>query len=115
MPTSSFDKEIILTEEEAEKLLELLKEDVMINIIKQIRKIIGNHWSSQIFINIYPDEICFEIYETKVPIVFDLKGKYVYLECETSNHHLTADMLDELSQIVSLLQENFDEITKILD
>ncbi len=86
----------------------------MTKIIKQIRKIIGDHWSSQIHIHIAKDEIWMDIYESETPLVIDLKKKEVYVDCEASNHHLTWSMLDELSRIVKLLQDNLDVFEDLL-
>jgi len=85
----------------------------MDEIIKQIRNIIGDNDFNYIIIHICYDEIWLEIYETEVPIVIDLKKKEVYMECE-SGHHLTGDMLDELSRIVKLLEDNLDRIEELL-
>lgn len=86
----------------------------MNNIIKQIREIIGTHWSSQIHIHIFKDEIYFGIYESEVPIIVDLKRKEVYVECEGLKSNFTSDMLDELGQICRLLEDNLDVIGDFL-
>jgi len=86
----------------------------MDNIIKQIRKIIGDHWSSQIQINIGIDEIWFNIYESEVLITIDTKKKEIYVDCELSNHHLTSSMLYELYMITELLETKWDVFEELL-
>lgn len=86
----------------------------MDNIIKQIREILGNHYTSQISIHILADEIYFGIYESEVIIIVDLKGKDVYVDSETMVHHLSSNMLDELSRICRLVEENLDVIEDLL-
>lgn len=86
----------------------------MTNIIKQIKNIIGNHWSSKIRIDIWTDEFCIYIYESEIPIVVNLKDKTVYVDCDTMNHRLTGDMLDELSRIVKLLEDNMEVVLDCL-
>ena len=77
----------------------------MDNLIDKILKIIGNN---KLSINFWGNEVWLSIYETEIPIVINFKEKYSYLDCETSDHHLTADMLDELYQITKLINENID-------
>ena len=84
----------------------------MDNLIDKILKIIGNN---KLSINLWDNEVWFSIYETEVPIVINFKEKYSYLDCETSDHHLTADMLDELYQIVSLIDDNIKIIEKFIN
>ena len=86
----------------------------MTELIKQIRKILGNHWSSQIHVHITKDEVWLEIYETEVVIIIDLKKKEVYVDCEASHHCLNSDMLNELGQICRLIEENLDVIKELL-
>lgn len=87
----------------------------MTNIIKQIREIIGKHWTSQIKIHIFEEnEIVFYIYETEAAIMINLKNKDVYLDCEFSKHHLTGDMLDELGKVVKILEENLDVLEDLM-
>jgi hypothetical protein len=86
----------------------------MTNIIKEIRKILGNFDSSQIHIHIANEEIWIEIYEIQVPITVDLKKKEVYVNCEIFGYGLTASMLDELSKICRLLKDNLDRIEELL-
>lgn len=86
----------------------------MDKLIKQMRKILGNHYSSEIHISITQDELWFEIYESRLPIIIDLKKGEVYLDCETCNNHLTSDMLHELAKISKLLEENVDLFVKIM-
>lgn len=88
----------------------------MEQIIKQIRKIIGDHWSSQIHAHIFKDEVYFSIYESEIPVIIDLKKKEVYVECESVKEYLCADMLIELGKICGLLEENlgvFEELLKV--
>lgn len=86
----------------------------MDNIIKQIRKIIGDHWSSHIQINIGIDEIWICIYESEIPIIIDLKKREVYVDCELSSHHLTSSMLYELYMITELLECKWDVFEELL-
>lgn len=86
----------------------------MDNIIKQMRKIIGDHWSSQIQINIGIDEIWICIYESEIPIIIDLKKREVYVDCELSSHHLTSSMLYELYMITELLECKWDVFEELL-
>ena len=86
----------------------------MDNIIKQIRKIIGDHWSSQIQINIGIDEIWICIYESEIPIIIDLKKREIYVEYDFSTHHLTSSMLYELYMITELLECKWDVFEELL-
>lgn len=86
----------------------------MTNIIKEIRKILNNHWSSQIHIHITDNEIWIDIYESEIPLVIDLKKREAYIDCETISHHLNADMLDELNKICRLLEDNMDVIEDLM-
>ena len=86
----------------------------MDNIIKQIRKIIGADNSNYINIHIAENEIWMYIFETEVPLIIDLKKKEVYVDCESSKHHLDYEMLDELGQICKLLKKNLDTIEDLL-
>lgn len=87
----------------------------MDQIIKQIRGVLGNHWTSQISIHILADEVFFGIYESEIPIIVDLKGKEVYMDCEGLNHHLSGDMLLELCNVVRVLESNLDVLSKLLE
>jgi hypothetical protein len=82
----------------------------MTEIIKKIQEILGDFEGSMLKINITPHEIWLDIYETEVPLTIDKKDKHVYVDCEFYNHQLTADMLDELSQICKVLEENIDVV-----
>ena len=86
----------------------------MDNIIKEMRKIIGDHDYNYINICICRNEIWFEVYETEVQVVVDLKKKEVYVDCEAICNHLTSDMLDELSKICKLIEDNLDVIEDLL-
>lgn len=88
----------------------------MTNLIKSIREIIGDHESSVLSIDIYPEkEIVFKIYETGIPIYVNLKEKYSYIDTETIDSHLCKDMLQELHDIVKLIDGNIDMIEKIFE
>lgn len=88
----------------------------MNKILKEICEIIGNSVGSFVKVNIIPGhDIYFEIYETEVPILINTKTKSVSVECEAFNGDLTGDMLEELSKIVRLLEENVDELIDIID
>lgn len=86
----------------------------MTNLIKQMRKILGNDWCNQIHIHIGSEEIWLEIYETEIPLVINLNKKEVYVDNEYSKHHLDSDMLNELGQICKLLEDNLNIIEEIL-
>ena len=86
----------------------------MEKLIKQIRKIIGDHDSSQIHIHIFKNELYLGIYETEIPIIIDLKKKEVYVECESIGNCLTSSMLFELGSIVKLLESNLDVFEGLL-
>lgn len=81
----------------------------MTDIIKKIREIIGDHWSSELNIRIYPDKsIMFEIYESEVPILVNLEDGTAELYCEVCKSKLTADMLKELGEICKAIENNID-------
>lgn len=87
----------------------------MTELIKQMRKIIGNHWSSHIQITIFSeDEICLRIYESEIPLVVDLKKKEVYLDCEGLKNQLTSSMLIELGSIAKLVEDNWDVLEDLM-
>ncbi|MCK9330200.1 MAG: hypothetical protein M0Q94_10040 [Candidatus Cloacimonetes bacterium] len=86
----------------------------MNDIIKQIRKIIGNFDPSHIQINIGIDEIWFNIYESEVPLIIDLKNKEVYVDCEGYQYKLNGDMLIELGEICTLIESNLNVIEDLL-
>jgi len=86
----------------------------MTNVIKEIRKIISEFNSNWITIHIADDEIWIDIYETEVPLVIDLKHKEVYVDCESSCHKLSSSMLNELSKICELLENNLNAIEDLL-
>jgi len=86
----------------------------MNNIIRQMREILGNHYTSQINIHILSDEIYFGIYEVEVCIIVDLKGRDVYVECEGLKGKLSSGTLDELSKICELLEDNLDVFVELL-
>jgi type IV pilus biogenesis protein CpaD/CtpE len=71
--------------------------------------IMGDFNGTALTIHIYPSEIWIDVYETEIPIVINRKTKDVYVDCETSNHQLTSSMLDELSSIVKVIEDNIDE------
>lgn len=84
----------------------------MNNVIKQIRKIMGDRDSSVLKIEIWTDkEIVFNIYESEIPIMVDGKKKEVYIECEwLLTQKLCGDMLIELGEISKILEENIEVI-----
>jgi len=85
------------------------------NIIKQMLNVIGNHEGSKFSLHIWPfSEICVYIYETEIPIVIDTKEKYAYIDTDTMNNHLTSSMLDELSQIVKIIDDNIEVFMECL-
>lgn len=87
----------------------------MTELIKQMRKIIGNHWTSQLHIQIFSEsEICIRVYESEIPLVVDLKKKEVYLDCEGLRNQLTGDMMIELGSIAKLIEDNWDVIEEML-
>lgn len=81
----------------------------MKEIINKIMKILGNFDGSQLSINFTHDEIWINVYGDTIAIVIDIKDRYCYLDCETSNYHLTKDMMSELTQIMEIIEENIDE------
>lgn len=83
----------------------------MDEIIKGIRKIIGDYDYSTIRIFIAADEIYFEIYESQIPICIDKKEKRAYIDCTMLNENkITSDMLYELAEIVKLLDHNMGKL-----
>lgn len=86
----------------------------MTNIIKKIKEIMGNHWSSDLKVSFFNDGgIVFEIYESEIPIAIDIKKSEVYLDCELYDGHLTVDMLQELHDVVKLLEDNIEVLREI--
>lgn len=86
----------------------------MTELIKQMRDVLGDNYTNQIHIHILSDEIYIGIYENEIPIIVDLKGKEVYVDCEGMIHHLGSKELFELEIIVGLLKENLDVIEGLL-
>lgn len=84
----------------------------MDKLIKQIQEIIGKHWSSTLAMTFFGEEMCFKIYDSEVPIIYN--GKEIYIDCEISNHHLTSDMFNELSQIIELLENNKELLNEFM-
>ena len=85
------------------------------DIIKHILKIICNHKGNKLSINIWPpNEIYFYIYESEIPICINIKEKYAYIDTETINNHLSGNMLNELSQIIKIIENNIDVILDCL-
>ena len=85
------------------------------SIIKQMLNVIGDYEGSKLSLNIWPSgEICFYIYETEIPVVINVKNKYVYIDTDTMDHHLTASMLNELCQIVKIIDDNIKVILECL-
>ena len=81
------------------------------DIIKQMLNVIGDYEGSKLTINIWPpNEMCIYIYDSEIPIVINVKNKYIYIDTDTMDHHLTASMLDELCQIVKIIDNNIDVI-----
>jgi len=79
------------------------------DIIKQMLNVIGDYEGSKLTINIWPpNEMCIYIYDSEIPIVINVKNKYIYIDTDTMDHHLTASMLDELCQIVKIIDNNID-------
>lgn len=88
----------------------------MINIIKEIRKIIsGNIHGSRVgFIDWCDGEVVtFNIYEQEIPISVYVKTKEVVLNADLINDKLTGDMLIELGKIVNLIQENIECVLEL--
>jgi len=85
------------------------------NIIKQMLNVIGDYEGSKISLNIWtPNEMCIYVYDSKIPVVINVKNKYVYIDTDTMDHHLTYNMLDELCQIVKIIDDNIDVILECL-
>ena len=85
------------------------------DIIKKIRSYIGKDDWADIKVTIYSNgEIAFEIYETEVPIIVDLKRGLCYVDTECMDNQLTAEMLDELAFIVKLLEGEIEEFEVLI-
>lgn len=86
----------------------------MEKLINKINEVMGKeNLGSQLAINFYNDGgIVFGIYEHEIPIVVDKKNMRVYLDCELTYTKLTYDMLNELTQITKLIEENIETIVK---
>lgn len=80
----------------------------MQEVIKDILDIMGDYEGSFLKINFTYNEVWFEIYENAVDIIISIKNKCCYLDCETSNNHLTKDMIEELSKIMTIIDANID-------
>ena len=108
--------EFIGKNEEKDKIKENVNNNILPNsntnlqsIIKQILNIIGDYEGSKLSLNIWPfDNISIYVYDNEIPIVIDIKEKYAYIDTDTMNNHLTSSMLDELSQIVKIIDNNID-------
>lgn len=86
----------------------------MLKIIKQIKKIMGDHWSSEVNIKLYNNGIIiFYIYESEIPIVVNANKDEVYLDCECHNGRLTVDMLQELHDIARVLKDNIEVLREV--
>lgn len=84
-------------------------------LIKQINEIMGpDNLGAELTIKFYKNKIVFGVYEQEIPIVVDKKSMQVYLDCETTSSHLTYDMLNELTQITKLIENNIDIIIKCI-
>lgn len=77
--------------------------------IKQITKILGDREGSQVSINLLPEEIWLNIYESSISIVIDKKERSCFLDCQTTNAHLTKDMVSELLEIMKVIEKNIDK------
>lgn len=88
----------------------------MQNLIKEINQIMGKEFiGSQLTIKFLNDGgIVFGIYEQEIPIIVNSKTNEVYLDCELTSDALTADMLDELAQIVKLIEQNIDIVLECI-
>lgn len=87
----------------------------MEKVIKKINETMGDFEGSMLTIRFFRDKvIVFEIYEQEIPIVVDRTKKEVYLDCETTSSHLTKDMLEELTQITKIIEENLDTVLACL-
>ena len=85
------------------------------NIIKQMLNVIGDYEGNKISLNIWtPNEMCIYVYDSEIPVVINVKNKYVYIDTDTMDHHLTYNMLDELCQIVKIIDDNIDVILECL-
>jgi len=85
------------------------------NIIKQILNVIGDNEGSKLSLNIWPpNEMCIYVYDSEIPIVINVKNKYVYIDTDTMDHHLTFSMLDELCQIIKIIDDNIEVFMECL-
>jgi len=81
------------------------------DLIKQIRKIINNE---NLEIDIFTNEICFCLYEVKLPIIYEIDKDVIYLDCNLIDSKLQVEELDQIKQIVGLLKENKTILKNIL-
>ena len=85
----------------------------MDKIIKEIINILKPS-GGKFTLTIWDDEVYVYIYETEICIVIDIKDKYVYIDCEAMNNHITSVELEELSKIVNIIEENIDTIINLI-
>lgn len=79
----------------------------MTDIIKAIRAILDPEYND-LNIEFYNDCVYFNIYQSEIPIKVDKQG--AMLECEWCDSSITTDMLDELTKIARILEDNKNKI-----
>lgn len=84
----------------------------MLELMKQIRMIIG-HQESFSF-EVCDKHIYFNMYnnECNIPIVFD--GVDLYLDCETTNEKIYSSTIAELNDVCEFILSKKDELYQIL-
>lgn len=85
----------------------------MSEIIKEIRKIIGTKYYTDLNIAFYGDEIVFYIYETEIPIVFN-KKESIYINSEINKVNLDTECIEKLAQIMRFLEDNKETLKEYL-
>lgn len=87
----------------------------MTNIIRGIRNILGERNSSLLSIQIYPNnEMIFNVYQTEIPIVVNIKENRVYVDCWFTDIKMSSDILEELVGICRILENNIGNIEGVL-
>ena len=82
----------------------------MLELLKQIRMVIGNSIFSM---NMYNDSIVFYIYEGEVPMTF--QEGIVFIDCETYDGKITDDMTNELIEIMEHIKNAKVELIELLE
>jgi len=85
---------------------------MLTRLIKRIQKILGNGDWAEVKVTFYASgkEMCFDIYETEIPIVVDFRKNTVELLTECIKGNLTVDELEEITKIVKLIEANLPKL-----